>query len=92
MATVPDPTYDVLAAPHHGGLKANTPRFAAWASPSVVVVSCGERVNAAALDRIYPEADLFLTSQHGALTLSFDADGAVRIVGAAHDAVPSSGR
>jgi competence protein ComEC len=81
MLQEPSGNYDVVAAPHHGGLKANTPRFSQWANPRSVVVSCSGRVNAAALERIYENSDLYLTSRQGALTISFLADGTVSVAG-----------
>ncbi len=72
-------SYDVVIAPHHGGLKANTPRFSEWSNPREVVVSCGDRVNATALSGIYPASQLHFTSRTGAVIVEFDADGAVSI-------------
>lgn len=67
MANHPSSSCDVVLAPHHGGLKANTARFAVWADADAVLVSCGQRVNAAALEATYPNAQLHFTSRTGAL-------------------------
>jgi competence protein ComEC len=83
MTSNVSPGFDVIAAPHHGGLKANTPRFAEWAGPGAVVVSCSDRVNAAALEQIYAGSPLYLTSQLGALTIALDSDGRLTIDGMA---------
>jgi competence protein ComEC len=70
---------DVLIAPHHGGLKANTPEFAAWARPRDVIVSCSDRVNAKALTEVYPQARLHLTPRTGAVTVTIGAGGTVAV-------------
>jgi len=71
--------FDLVAAPHHGGLKANTPRFAEWARPGAVIVSCSDRVNEAALKQIYAGSELYLTSQLGSLTIAIESDGTMTI-------------
>jgi competence protein ComEC len=83
IASVEPSGFDVVAAPHHGGLKANTPRFAEWARPGAVIVSCSDRVNVAALTQIYSGSSLYLTSQLGALTIALDSDGTLAIDGMA---------
>jgi competence protein ComEC len=76
---VPRSGFDLVAAPHHGGLKANTPRFAEWARPQAVIVSCGDRVNATALEQLYAGSELYLTSRSGALKIAIESDGEMSI-------------
>lgn len=79
FSQLPNTSFDVVTAPHHGGLKANTPRFAEWARPRAVIVSCGDRVNAEALEQIYAESDLYLTSRSGSLTIAVGSDGTLTV-------------
>lgn len=61
---------DVMMAPHHGGLKANTPELAKWATP-YLVVSCQGRAPAA--DKApYPAPRYLTTWDHGAVTVFLD--------------------
>ena len=80
MAAVPAGRVDVLLAPHHGGLKANTPSFAAWAAPRIVAVSAGRAVNTAAVTAIYADATrICLTPRDGAVTVQLHTDGRLNV-------------
>ncbi len=79
FANAPRSGFDLVAAPHHGGLKANTPRFADWASPRTVIVSCSDRVNATALEQLYAGSKLYLTSRSGTLMIAIESDGEMSI-------------
>lgn len=67
---------DVLVAPHHGSLGANTPDLARWARPNWLIVSADRRANLATLrSRFGPETTVLSTADHGAITFEIHADG-----------------
>lgn len=67
---------DVLLAPHHGSLGANTTDLARWARPNWLVVSADRRANLATLkSRFGPDTTVLSTSDHGAITFEIRADG-----------------
>ncbi len=71
---------DVLLAPHHGSLDANTPELAAWSRARIVVVSGGRNDPKERLRAIYgPEATVLSTAESGAVSVAISADGAVRL-------------
>lgn len=70
--------HDVVTAPHHGGMQANTPEFAAWSRPGTLIVSCGRRVNVEAVDATYAETPRrLLTSRDGAVTVEIAPEGEI---------------
>lgn len=71
---------DVVMAPHHGGLLANPPEFAAWCRPTTVLVSCSDRVDYDRLRGTYVEArGVYWTSLDGAVTVRVSATGLMGI-------------
>ena len=66
---------DVLLAPHHGSAASNTERFAAWARPRLAVSSEGQERGR----RVNPYeklgAELWRTSDEGAVTVTFAPEG-----------------
>lgn len=72
-------SHDVVVSPHHGGLLANTYSFANWARPKLVVVSCGDAVNTAAIEELYLKAEVtYFTSRDGAISVEISPEGDVR--------------
>ena len=72
---------DLLLAPHHGGKRANPASLAAALRPRVVAVSGAQHADPAFLRASYPDADLFLTGERGAVTVTIAADGEVTVEG-----------
>ena len=75
------PGVDLLLAPHHGGKRANPASLAAALRPRVVAVSGAQHADPAFLRASYPGADLFLTGERGAVTVTIAADGGVTVEG-----------
>lgn len=75
LARPPTPV-DVLMAPHHGSLTANSPRLAAWAQPQFVISSQGPSRSNFGADPYAPVGGRFLTTwHHGAVTLRTHLSG-----------------
>ncbi|NNJ23974.1 ComEC/Rec2 family competence protein [Alienimonas chondri] len=72
------PGLDLLLAPHHGGKRANPQSLAQRLEPKIVAVSGAQHADAEFLRGVYPAADLFLTSEVGAVTVTITPDGAVK--------------
>ena len=71
---------DVLLAPHHGALAANTPELATWASPQFVVASARRRFNAGQLEQRYGrDTEVLTTSQSGAVEIRVSNEGRLRV-------------
>ena len=70
---------DVLMAPHHGGRRSNTPDFAHWARPRVVVACQGPPLGLRPTPEPYSALGLrYLgTWPHGAITVRSHASGLV---------------
>ena len=67
---------DVLIAPHHGSLGANTSEFAAWTNPDWVVISASQHEIADRLrERYAPEARLLNTATQGRVRIHIWPDG-----------------
>jgi len=80
----PAAAHDVVVAPHHGGLKANTIEFAEWCRPKAVAVSSGDRVDEESLREIYRGARrLYLTPRDGAIEVEVSQAGRVSFDSAA---------
>ena len=76
----PGPRVDVLQAPHHGAIAANTVDLERRTVPSWVWVSGGRNETAERLRSVYPTAEAILTTRdHGALTATISRDGQLRI-------------
>jgi competence protein ComEC len=72
---LPRPQMDVLIAPHHGSRFSNTPAFADWARPGLVISSEG-RPRGPRADPYTPQgAIVWRTWQDGAATIIMDAAG-----------------
>jgi competence protein ComEC len=69
------PRINVLLAPHHGGVKANTADLVRWADANWVVVSAGHNDALPRLKRVYKDATVYSTAQHGAVTVLVSRDG-----------------
>jgi len=71
---------DVLVSPHHGSLGANTTDLARWSRPNWLIVSADRRANLTTLrSRFGPDTTVLSTSDHGAITFEFHADGRMTI-------------
>ena len=67
---------DVLLAPHHGSIKANTTDLARWATPEWVIVSSSDpAVEERLAPRYGPAARVLSTSNRGALRCRITPDG-----------------
>ncbi len=67
---------DVLLAPHHGSLKANTTDLARWATPEWVIASASDpAVEERLAPRYGPEARVLSTARHGAIRCRITPDG-----------------
>ena len=80
LMTLPPRPVDVLLAPHHGAVDANTRRFAGWCRPRAVVCSSGHD-RADALSGTYAGAAIFQTLTDGAVTLTVEEDGSAVLTG-----------
>lgn len=74
---------DVLVAMHHGSSEDNTADFVERVSPAWIVSSNDRTLSGkqARFDELMREKRLLRTNEHGAITILFDADGAVRVEG-----------
>ena len=70
---------DLLLAPHHGGKRANPASLAETLEPATVAVSGAQHADPVFLRSVYPSANLLLTGEVGAVTVTIAADGAVRV-------------
>jgi competence protein ComEC len=76
LLKLPPERVDVLHAPHHGGVKSNTPDLARWCAPRFVVVAGGGRDTRERLSTIYPEAErVFATRDDGAIIMRVSRTG-----------------
>jgi len=67
---------DVLQSPHHGANAANPTDLARWCTPTVVLISTGNRDRAAALTPVYgPDCRVLSTADKGALTVHINPHG-----------------
>ncbi len=68
----------MLLAPHHGSAKANTPLFADWGKPRVVIASQGANDSTTARKSYTPGGAQYLTTAaHGAVTVRTRRGGMV---------------
>jgi competence protein ComEC len=71
---------DILVAPHHGSLKANTTDLARWATPEWVIASSSDRsINERLASRYGPETHVLSTSQQGAIRCQITPTGDLQI-------------
>jgi len=71
---------DVLLAPHHGSLTANTTDLDDWAQPDYVIVSGGKSETVSKLSNIYSEdTQIYSTFSHGAITCLIDRNGKLTV-------------
>ncbi len=70
---------EVLVSPHHGSRKANIPIVMESLQPKHVVVSARNHDAGPQLRQIYQSAKLHFTSQCGAVQVTVDPDGNLRI-------------
>ena len=70
---------DVLMAPHHGSLAANTPKLAEWAKPKLVVASDGPKNAPAKEEDTYTKKKIpyWITQHHGTITLRSHRTGLI---------------
>lgn len=67
---------DILLAPHHGSLGANTTDLARWARPDWLIVSADRRANLATLrSRFGSETKVLSSHDHGSITFEIHANG-----------------
>lgn len=79
LAELPWPC-DVMLAPHHGSLPANTTELANWARPRWVIMSQGPSKVRPKLQEVYgPQTDILSTFAHGAVRVEIDANGDISI-------------
>ena len=80
LLALPPRKVDVLSAPHHGSLDANTRDLAAWCNPRWVVVSGGRQKSEDKLREIYgPQGTVLSTWTSGAVTFTIDAEGQMQV-------------
>lgn len=71
---------DVLQSPHHGSRAANPPALAAWAQPTYVVISTGDRGKAEELQPVYGEESRVLsTAESGAVRVRVSPAGVLTV-------------
>ena len=71
---------DVLLAPHHGSLKANSTDLARWATPEWVIASSSDRAVEERLAARYgPETQVLSTSNHGAIRCRITSEGNLHV-------------
>ena len=73
------PGVDLLLAPHHGGKRANPATLAGLLRPRVVIASGGRHADPVFLRGVYPDADLYLTPESGAVTVTVSAGGGLTV-------------
>jgi competence protein ComEC len=72
---------DVLLAPHHGSLTANTIELDRWANPDYLIVSGGKKQTNSNLQKIYsPNTRIYSTYSHGAITCLIDRSGKLEVI------------
>jgi len=72
---------DVLLAPHHGSLSANTIELDQWANPDYLIVSGGKKQTNARLQKIYSsDTRIYSTFTHGAITCQIDNSGKLEVI------------
>lgn len=76
LLTTPRRDVDVLLAPHHGSLTSNTPQFADWSRPELVVVSSGRTTVMPKLRERYA-GEVVTTYEAGAVTVTITGDGQI---------------
>lgn len=76
VQSLPAPKIDVLLAPHHGSRNSNTPAFARWAKPKVVI-SSQRATDTKTLRKVYEAegAIVYDTASHGAVTVRSHSTG-----------------
>ena len=72
---------DVLIAPHHGSFERSTPAFIEAVRPGVILASNARRLSGKQrdFDRAVAGIPLYRTHQHGAITVTIDASGSVKV-------------
>jgi competence protein ComEC len=72
---------DVLVAPHHGSFERMTGRFIEAVSPKYIVSSNDSTLTKKQrdFDRLTADRQVFRTNRCGAITMTFDASGAVKV-------------
>tara|TARA_R110002095_G_scaffold98386_3_gene86502 strand:+ start:3901 stop:6495 length:2595 start_codon:yes stop_codon:yes gene_type:complete len=72
---------DVLLAPHHGSLSANTIDLDRWARPDYLIISGGKKQTHSNLQKIYSsETRIYSTISHGAITCQIDRSGKLDVI------------
>lgn len=74
----PGPT-DVLICPHHGSRFANTPEVMRHLRPRHVVISARDTSSREHLRTIYEQAELYFTSECGAVEITIDHEGDLQL-------------
>jgi competence protein ComEC len=76
----PASPHDIMLAPHHGNLKANSPDLARWAAPRWVVISGGAEAAVAKLQENYGDGVTLLSTAHrGAVTFEISPTGDIAV-------------
>jgi competence protein ComEC len=76
LLQLPPQKCDILLAPHHGSLGANTTDLARWSRPEWLIVSADRRTNLATLrSRFGPDTKVLSTANSGAITFEIHRDG-----------------
>lgn len=71
---------DVLLAPHHGSLSANTVKLDRWANPDYVIISGGKEDTNSKLKSVYSSGtQIYSTRLHGAITCLVDDKGNLQV-------------
>ena len=92
LLAAPIAPIDVLMSPHHGSPTANPARLARWARPKCLVISGSRSSNQPLLRSHFgPTVRILSTHDRGAISISIDGDGAIRIRTATGDPSLSAG-
>lgn len=71
---------DVLLAPHHGSISANTSELDRWANPRHLVISGGKKQTAAHLEKVYfTNTEIYSTASNGVITCLIDELGNLEV-------------
>lgn len=71
---------DVLLAPHHGSISANTSELDRWANPRYLVISGGKKQTATHLEKVYfTNTHIYSTASNGAIFCLIDELGNLEV-------------
>ena len=68
---------DVAVMPHHGSEITLDKDFLKALEPKIIIVSCGEKNHSRLKVKPGTDSNVFVTSRHGAITITVSSDGKV---------------